>query len=204
MSRSDRIRWGGLAFLAGGVLLAVGAVMHPDETVEGAMALPAWGTAHAVLWVSLFFAVLGFTALYARVADANGWMGLAAYVLTIFASLIFVSLTFLEATFAPRMAGMGAETAALLEMDGPVLGGRLGMILLATSVAFTLGYVLFGVAVWKDGRLPKWAGALLAVGGLIMPYSPPGPQILFQLGGVLVGAGAAWLGWTMWSQGDGA
>ena len=27
------------------------------------------------------------------------------------------------------MPGMGAETAALLETDGPVLGGRLGMIL---------------------------------------------------------------------------
>ncbi len=40
MSEAERSRWGGMALLASGVLLAIGALLHPDDALEGAMSMP--------------------------------------------------------------------------------------------------------------------------------------------------------------------
>lgn len=203
MSSADRSRWSGMVLAAAGVLLAVGAVMHPDESLEGAMAMPNWGPAHMLLFLSLIFAVLGFTGLYSRLSH-SGWLGLGGYVLTIAGSLVFAGITFFEAWIAPAVVGLGAEGEALLAMDGPVFSGSLGTVFMVASVAFALGYLLLGIAVWQDGRLPKWAGIVLLAGGVLMPWSPPLPAIVFTGGAVLIGIAAAWLGWTMWSAGGNA
>ncbi|MCB0215851.1 MAG: hypothetical protein H6648_07410 [Caldilineae bacterium] len=200
MSKADLIRWSGMSLLAAGILVAIGALMHPDESVEGAMALPSWGTAHMILVLSLILVVFGLTGLYGRLAG-SGMLSLVGYVLAVASSLMFLGITFVEAWIAPAVVASGPEGAALMAMDGPIMSGQLGMVLMAAALAYAVGWLLLGVAVWQDGGLPKWAGLLLIAGGLLMPFSPPLPQIAFQLGAVLLGAAAVWLGWTMWSTG---
>ncbi len=201
MSKADHIRWSGLALLGAGILVAVGALMHPDESVEGAMAMPSWSTSHVILVLSLLLLFFGLTGLYGRLAG-KGMSALAGYVLAVTSSMLFLGITFVEAWIAPAVVASGPEGAALMAMGGPIMSGQLGMVLMAAALAYSLGWLLLGLAVWKEDSLPKWAGLLMIGGGLLMPHSPPLPLIVFQLGAVLIGAAAIWLGWTMWSSGE--
>lgn len=201
MSKADHIRWSGLSLLGAGILVAVGSLMHPDESVEGAMATPSWSTAHVILVLSLLLLFFGLTGLYGRLAG-TGISSLAGYVLAVTSSMLFLGITFVEAWIAPAVVASGPEGAALMAMGGPIMSGQLGMVLMAAALAYSLGWLLLGLAVWKEGSLPKWAGLLMIGGGLLMPHSPPLPLIIFQVGAVLIGAAAIWLGWTMWSSGE--
>ena len=43
MTRATLTRWGGLALLAAGLLLAAEIVLHPDEANPSAVLMPIWG-----------------------------------------------------------------------------------------------------------------------------------------------------------------
>jgi drug/metabolite transporter (DMT)-like permease len=80
----------------------------------------------------------------------------------------------------------------------------------ATSLLFVVlafvGNVLLGVAVWRSGVLPRWAGALWAAGTVFMypfglvyeatigPASTP-PTVL--VGALLLVIGGAWMAWSV-------
>ena len=72
-----------------------------------------------------------------------------------------------------------------------------------------VGNVLLGVAVWRSGILPKWAGALLAFAPVLMyifglvyaltigaQATPP----TVPAGAVLIVIGGAWIAWSVLSQ----
>ena len=57
---------------------------------------------------------------------------------------------------------------------------------------YLIGFVLFGVAIWRSETLPKWAGALLGVSGLILAVPVDSP-ILGILGSILLLIAGAWI-----------
>lgn len=70
--------------------------------------------------------------------------------------------------------------------------------LIATSLVFSVGYILLGVAIFR-------AGVLLAVGGPIVAFSPPiGIPAVLVVGHTLFGAGLAWLGYALFFSPTGA
>ncbi len=78
------------------------------------------------------------------------------------------------------------------------------LTLLLSSVLLLVGNVLLGVAVWRSGTLPRWAGALWAAGAVLMLLL--GQIVAIFLTGstpVTVGVGAVLLvisgGWMAWS-----
>ncbi len=156
-----------------------------------------------ILVAAVILSVFGLTMLAARLSGA-GWVGLGGYLLALVGSLLYFGLLYVEAWLSPHLVALGPEGEQLLAMDGPVFTGSLGTVMMLAVLCFAVGFVLLGIAVWQDGGLPKWAGLLLILGGLAMPFSPPLPFLLFQAGAVLLGAGEAWLGWTLWSGGDAA
>jgi hypothetical protein len=71
-----------------------------------------------------------------------------------------------------------------------------------------VGNVLLGVAVWRSGTLPKWAGALWATANVLMylslvyastigPASTP-PTVL--VGAVVIVISGAWMAWSVLSR----
>ena len=72
-----------------------------------------------------------------------------------------------------------------------------------------VGNVLLGVAAWRSGVLPRWAGALWAAGAVFMypfglvyeatigPASTP-PTVL--VGAALLVIGGAWMAWSVLRQ----
>jgi uncharacterized protein DUF4386 len=67
-----------------------------------------------------------------------------------------------------------------------------------------VGNVLLGVAVWRSGRLPKWAGALWVAGSalpllgqvyIMLPIGADSTPPTVPMGAVLLVMGGAWMAW---------
>ena len=120
--------------------------------------------------LGLIFAIFGTFALGAYLARSRaGRLGLVAMVLTIFGGTLF-------------LPAMGVSTFAVPEEGQAYLAGieeyrDLPDIFADTVFALTsllvivllfVGNVLLGVAVWRSGVLPKWAGAIWAAAAVFM------------------------------------
>jgi len=194
MTRTDRMRWSGVALLIAGVLVAVATVLHPDETVPGVYSQSIWATSHMVLFAGTVLALFGLLGLYAALAD-QGWLALGGFVLAFIGNVMLAAIAVMEAWIAPMIAGLGAPGAELLS-SGPE--GSFGLVVIASMVAFAAGSLLLGAAVLRSNILPKWAGILLAVGGITAPFVPPLPHVLLPIGGLCIGVAFVWLGYSIW------
>ena len=63
-----------------------------------------------------------------------------------------------------------------------------------------LGGLLFGIATFRAGILPRWAAGLLAVGTALTPAAALLPHALERLVAVPMGLALAWLGYALWSE----
>ena len=64
-----------------------------------------------------------------------------------------------------------------------------------------LGGVLFGVATFRAGVLPRWAAGLLVVGTLLpILGSSLVPHPFDRIFALPVGLALAWLGYALWSE----
>jgi hypothetical protein len=124
--------------------------------------------------LGLILAIFGTFALGAFLTRSRAArLGLVAMVITVLGSALF-------------LPGMGVSTFSAPEEGQAYLAGIEGLAELPTSsadIAFTatsllvvvllfVGNVLLGVAVWRSGTLPKWAGALWAAAPVYMYLGP--------------------------------
>ncbi len=63
-----------------------------------------------------------------------------------------------------------------------------------------LGGLLFGIATFRAGILPRWAGVLLALGTVLAPVAGLLPYASQPKIAVPVGLALAWLGYALWSE----
>jgi hypothetical protein len=181
--------------------------------------LEAWArfvtTTHYVLGhllgsiLGLILAIFGTFALGAYLANGRaGRLGLVAMVITVLGSALF-------------LPAMGVSTFATPEEGQAVLAGieefeKLPSIFADTAFAVTsllvivlgfVGNVLLGVAVWRSGTLPRWAGALWAAAAVFMyPLGIVYAAVILGVQStprtVLVGAlllviSGAWMAWSV-------
>ena len=219
MSAPNITRWIGIGLLG---LVLYGALTffsalnpQPDYNTR----YEAWAryvtTNHYVLehlFLSIFgiiFAILGVVALGAYLATSRaGRMGLVAMVITVVGSGLFLSVLGVSAFAVPEqgqayLAGMNTDELPDTLADTVQALTGLGYIVLGL-----VGNILLGVAVWRSGTLPRWAGALWA-GAHVLLYVSQGyaatvgakstpPTVL--VGAVLVAISGAWMAWSVLSR----
>ncbi len=153
-------------------------------------------------------AIFGTIALGAYLANSRaGRMGLAAMVIAVFSHALFLLIGGTSTFSTPFegqiiLAGM-EEIEELPTLLATTLQGLTQMV--AILLGF-VGNVLLGVAVWRSGILPKWAGALWAFAPLLMYVlgmvygmtiganaTPP----TVPTGAVLLAIGGAWMAWSV-------
>ncbi len=152
-------------------------------------------------------AILGVFALGAYLARSRaGVMGLAAMVMTVVGHALFLSVVGLSAFATPAIAR--AYLAGMQNVMRVQFGSAqtatfgLGILLLL------VGNVLLGVAVWRSGTLPKWAGAIWAASalmfyvlGAVLAMATTGSSLLTQpLAAVLMVVGGGWIAWSVLRQ----
>lgn len=206
ITASKLIRWAGLAAVAAGSLFVVMQAIHPlDELANVTTAR--WALVH-VLGVAMgFLGLLGLTGIYARQVEETGWLGLAGYLLLSLFYALTLAFQFVEAFISPLLASaapqfiegflaIAAGRAAEFNM------GALPAVYALTGFAgYMLGGLLLGIATFRAGVLPRWAGALLAV-GVVLPLVTSGliPHPFDRILALPVGGAVAWMGYALWAE----
>jgi hypothetical protein len=195
MSSTSLTRWSGLALLLSGALIAVPIVFHPSYADPQALLRPAWVPIHTALTISAILALFGLVGLYTRLRERSGWFGLIGFVLLFTGTALFVAGLSIEAFVLPALAS-SAVGQTLLDPAGPLFSGPLNVFLLVTSGIFSLGCLLFCVAILRSEITLHWVGLLL-LGGILLAFWPPLPDLAGIIGGVLLGLGFIWFGYIL-------
>jgi hypothetical protein len=154
------------------------------------------------------FGIFGSIALGAYLTRSRaGRMGLWAMVISVFGYSLFLTWGGVS-TFAAPQEGQ-AYLAGIEEFhELPIILAITlqGATVVASIVLSFVGNVLLGVAVWRSGILPKWAGALWAFAPVLMyifglvyamtigaQATPP----TVPAGAILLVISGAWIAWSV-------
>jgi hypothetical protein len=180
MSAQNITRWMGIGLLGLSLYGAMTFFSSIDPQPDPNTHLEAWarfvttdGYALKHLFLTLFgtiFGIFGSIALGAYLTRSRaGRMGLWAMVITVLGYALFLTWAGVS-TFAAPMEGQ-IILAGMEEIDKlpTSLASTLqGATVVVSIVLAFVGNVLLGLAVWRSGILPKWAGALWASAPVLM------------------------------------
>lgn len=205
------IRVGLLALPVYGVL-TFWATLHPQPdqgTDPEAWARFVSSTSHLLTHLlgsigGTILAIFGVFALGAYLAGSlAGRLGLVAMVMTVIGHALFLAVVGLSAFATPAIG-----QAYLAGMEDIIVQVQFSS---ATTVTFLLailllfvGNVLLGVAVWRSGTLPKWAGAIWATSalvfyvlGVVLAQLTTGSSLPTQpVGALLMLTSGGWMAWS--------
>ena len=163
------------------------------------------------LFVSLLGVILvifGTFALGAYLARSRvGRMGLVAMVITVLGSALFLTIGGVS-TFAVPEQGQVHLLGIEEYRDMPdILAETVMMATFGVSFLLMLvGNVLLGVAVWRSGMLPRWAGVLWAAGSALpvlgmlyalLPMVADSTPLAVPVGAVLLVISGGWMAWSV-------
>jgi hypothetical protein len=176
MSASPITRWAGRICLGAAALLITSQVLdlvlhlalgdpsaaHPTSILKRVLAL-----------LAQYVLLLALTGLYARQYRAVGKLGLVGYLLASLGILLVAGDWWYEAFMAPQIA---IHAPQLFEMPQ---GGSIVAGAIATIGAFSIGWVLFGIATLRARLVPVGPAILMIIGGVVgilalwSPYQIP-------------------------------
>ena len=189
---------------------------QPDPTTQ----YDAWSrfvTTDHFLYAHLFgsiggavLAILGIFALGAYLATSRaGRLGLAAMVMTVVGQALGLAIGG-ATTFAQPGAGQahlaGIEEYARLNEQQPMLSDTALMATFGLAILLMfVGSLLLGVAVWRSGVLPKWAGAIWAISallfyvlGAVLGMATTGGSLVTQpMAALLIVVSGGWMAWSV-------
>jgi hypothetical protein len=162
--------------------------------------------------LGLVFAIFGVFALGAYLAKGRaGRLGLGAMVITVAANALFLPIGGV-ATFAAPEEGQaylaGIEEFAQLPLT--FAEAAQGTTFLLVILLSFVGNVLLGVAVWRSGTLPRWAGGIWVASalllyplGLVIALAITGSSPWTALvGALLVAISGGWMAWRVMRKGS--
>ena len=152
--------WQQRSLFAGGVLFAVGNLLHPLEHNEAAIHSATWQAAHLTIFFSVPLLVLGLPYLHRRLTTRIPTTLATIAVATSVVGLIGLGPGAIIETFvAPVIGHHGMEQ---LESGG------MGAVNALLGVAYLAGTIALGWAVRRARLNPRWAGFALIVSAVVM------------------------------------
>lgn len=185
MSPADLMRWAGLAAVVSAALSVMGDLLRLFVDVESSET--ATTTPYALVFLLYLLGavllLLGLVGLYTSQSEAAGVLGLVGFLAAFLGTALLVGVLWFELFITPSLAARAPGLAeAELGLAGFILVFLLGVV----------GWLLFGVATLRARTYPRWAAALLMVGGLVAFVPIP-------LAGIVFSAAIAWLGFILFT-----
>jgi hypothetical protein len=205
MTASTLMRLAGLSTMLGGLCMVIMGLFHPVNIPE-AVTTTTWVNVHIAATAMGFFGLFGMAGLYARQAEKSGWLGLTGFALMSLWFGIVMPFSFMEAFILPRLATVLPEfVAGFLGMFTGVPSeidlGILPTLWNLSGPMFILGPLLFGIATFRAGVLPRWAGGLLAFGALLIPVGAMVPaEYQPEVALLTIAWALTWLGYALFSE----
>ena len=175
ITSSNLMRLAGLCAVQAGIIFAAIQPIHPPDVVES-VTTSAWAIITSLKFAMCLLFLVGITGMYARQVDKAGWLGLAGFVLLIVSWWLLTAFVFAEAFILPPLASIAPEFVdALLGISyghtGSVnLGAVPTIFSLGVGVSYMLGGLLFGIATFRAGVLPRLPAGLLALAATLTPW----------------------------------
>jgi hypothetical protein len=204
ITNENLLRLAGLSALLAGVCYVLVGIFHPAN-VPASVSTTRWQVVHIIACAMSIFGVLGMAGLYAKQAVRTGWLGLLGYVLLSAWFVLIMGFSFVEAFVLPHLASAvpGLVQAWMGMFNGPSGAfdlGALPTIWTLTAPVYILGGLTFGIATFRAGIFPRWAGALLAVSTALAPVAALLPNASQPKTAIPMGIALVWLGFSLWSQ----
>jgi hypothetical protein len=200
------IRSGLMALVGSSLLFVLGIILRgpiPSVAIPASFSLAAASVNYVAGWTVILFGFVlqlyGFFGLYRYLTyRAQNLIALLAFVLRIVGLALFLPLASFFAVNVPVIARLYLQgnQEALTTWEANSTG--LGSALTATmSTAAIIGAILFMIAIWRDGRLPKGTVVLLA---LSQPLLIGFTFTTELLGAVLLLISTAMIAWKGWQE----
>jgi hypothetical protein len=207
MNAKSLIRWAGVAAMAAGTIFAAIQPIHPADELAS-VTTGAWAIITSMKTAMCLLFLLGIAGLYARQVEKAGWLGLGGFLLLTLSWWLQTGFVFAEAFILPPLAAEGPRfvdgllgTIAAGRASEVDLGALPALYNLGVGIPYMLGGLLFGIATFRAGVLPRWAGGLLAVSGpLAMLMVALLPHQLERLAAMPMGLAVTWLGYALWAE----
>jgi hypothetical protein len=141
--------------------------------------------------------IFGVMALFACLANAGERvLASTATLLSVVGIALIISGLGVYAYSVPALsqAFLNGQQESIAILDA-IFAGPVGTISTLAFLLYSAGFVLFGVAIWRSGVLPGWAGVLVAVHAPLIsgPFS-----VLGSLLGLLLGLVGGWIALSAW------
>jgi hypothetical protein len=189
------------AVAAGTVFIGV-QLKHPELTVAGVNTTE-WVVRSSFKVLMAALALVGSTGMYLHQVKKMGLLGLIGYLLFAANWLVIGSVSFIAAYVLPSIDTTSTDyvrDVLAVASGGHAIGdiGALKTVLLVEAVLYLAGGLLFGIALFRTGVLPRWAAALLAVGGVVSAAQQLLPDPWFRLLAFPNGIAMIGLGYALW------
>jgi hypothetical protein len=205
MTASTLMGLAGLSAMAAGLSIVVLGMFHPANEPAN-VTTPTWIIVHIFAASLGFFGVLGLAGLYARQVEKAGWLGLIGFLLFSVWMTLVGFFSFIEAAILPHLASEFPPfvTGFLGMLNGIPSDVNLGVMPTMWNIStpmFILGSLLFAIATFRAGILPRWAAGLLALGSLMVPVGALVPtELQAKIIMIPMGLGIGWMGYALFSE----
>jgi hypothetical protein len=147
-------------------------------------------------------AIFGVIALAAYLASTRvGNLALLAMVLSVAGHCLILTIFGFSTIISPVIGRLYLEgQPGTMEVNEAIFGSpAFGFLVVPGLLFYVVGSILFGVAIWRSGTLPKWAGVLYAPTGLLIAAG-----VLIgaaqTLGSALLVVAGGWIAWSLMRQ----
>ena len=156
----------GLCAAAAGAIFIGVQINHPPADVAH-IATTEIAVREAAKVLMTVLALVGFTGMFLRNRSRFGVLGLAGYLLLTVGYLAIFAVQVIVACVLPALAQSNpgyVQDVLDAAVGGSPLGdiGHLHELFLVAGIGYSLGGLLFGIALFRAGVLARWASLLLA------------------------------------------
>jgi hypothetical protein len=199
------MRLAGFSALLAGLGIVVMGMFHPANE-PAYVTTPTWIIVHIFATSLGFFGVLGLAGLYARQVEKAGWLGLIGFLLFSVWMTLIGFFSFIEAAVLPHLASdfppfVTGFLGMFSGIPGEVNLGVMPTMWNLSTPMLILGTLLFAIATFRAGILPRWAAGLLALGSLMVPVGALAPtELQAKIILIPMGLGLAWMGYALLTE----
>ena len=144
--------------------------------------------------LALTLLIFGVMALYVYLANSGvKTMALGAMVLSIFGIAFQLIALGVFAFAIPALSRSFLEgNQESINISDYIFEGPFRIVVTLALLLYLAGFILWGVAIWRSGVLPKWAGVLVAVHAPLL-FLGPFSGVLLVVGALLMLVGGGWI-----------
>lgn len=190
-----------VAAMAGGLLFIAVQIKHPllDAPFTTTTEYAVRETAKIFMIV---FSLIGITGIYLRQIQKTGVLGLIGYVLLSVGYLTILGVQLIGVFVLPDLAasqpGYVNDVLAVATSSTPVGDVSQFQTLSRIGVAYIVGGVIFGIALFRAGILTRWAAVLMSVGAVATVATFQLPELTQRLFAIPAGVALIGLGYSLW------